>query len=585
MFTVVGLSAYFHDAACCLLQDSVLVAAAQEERFSRRKHDANLPAQAFKYCLEAAGLTIADVDCVAYYETPTLKLERQLSQFWPVLTPAQCLGLWARARQPVEAIRDVLGFDGDIEICGHHDSHAASAFLFSGFREAAILTVDSVGEWTTTAYGHGRAGTVELFEDVRFPHSIGLLYSTLTDFLGFDVNDGEYKVMGLAPYGQPRLLAALRDLLHAGPAGQFELNAQYFDFAGGRMFTERLADLVGCRPRLPREPILPIHRDIASSLQTLLEEVLLEKVRYLHDRVPVDDLCMAGGVALNCVANGRIMREGPFKRLFVQPAAGDAGGCVGAAALASVRRRGVEEPRPPRLDHVYLGPAYSASDVARVLALVGTEGLDYRGREAALIDDTARLLADGKIIGWFQGSMEFGPRALGARSILADPRDPTMQERVNALIKNREGFRPFAPAVLERAASRYFALDHPSPFMLETCQVISGIPLPATTHVDGSARVQTVNPDVSPRFAKLLEAFERQTGCPVLLNTSFNLSDEPIVASPTDALRSFSRSHLDALVIEDFIVERHALSDAVVSSCRRFPGTRPSGVDSHAYTF
>jgi carbamoyltransferase len=584
MFNVVGISAYYHDAAACVLRDGVLVAAAQEERFSRRKHDDSLPQQAFRYCLAEAGLTIADVDCVAFYENPAVKLERRLSQYWPVLTPRRCFEFWARARLPVNAIRMMLGYEGEIELCDHHRSHAASAFLFSGFEESAILTVDSVGEWATTAYGSGRDGTIELFEDVRFPHSLGLLYSTLTNYLGFAVNDGEYKVMGLAPYGRPRLLSALRELLHAGPAGQFELNARYFDFTRtDRMYTDALADLVGCPPRRPGDAILPIHHDIASSLQVLLEEVLLDKVRYLHERVPVDNLCMAGGVALNCVANGRILREGPFKRLFVQPAAGDAGGCVGAAALAHARHCGAATPRRRQLDHVYLGPAYSSADVARVLAVAGVEASDYRGREVALIEAAAGLLGEGRILGWFQGRMEFGPRALGARSILADPRDPSMQERVNARIKERERFRPFAPAVLASEASRFFALDHPSPFMLETCQVISDVALPATTHVDGSARVQTVDAHFHPRFAKLLQAFERRTGCSVVLNTSFNLSDEPIVASPADALRSFARSELDALVIEDFIVERSALSESLVASCRRASGAREG--QRNAYTF
>jgi carbamoyltransferase len=584
MFNVIGISAHFHDSACCLLQDGIPVAAAQEERFTRLKHDKSLPVHAFKWCLQHADLTIADVDCVAYYEDPRIKLERQLWQEWPPTRP-RCLQLWERARAPLDGIRDVLGYEGDLDVCTHHQSHAASTFLLSGFEEAAILTVDGVGEWATTAYGRGRRGDIELFDEVRFPDSLGLLYSTLTGYLGFAVNDGEHKVMGLAPYGRPSFVEQIGDLVSSGEGGQFRLNAACFDFTReDRMYSDVLPDKLGVAPRLPNDPILPVHHDLARSLQAVLEDLLLQKVRYLHERVPVEDLCMAGGVALNCVANGRILREGPFRRLFVQPASGDAGGALGAALLAHARRRGDGRVRG-RLPHVYLGPSYAADAVADLLETLGISGVDYRGREADLISATADLLAAGKIIAWFQGRMEFGPRALGARSILGDPRDPTLRDRVNALIKQREGFRPFAPAVSAAAAADYFDLDHPSPYMLETCQVVSTIPLPAVTHVDGSARVQTVEPASHPRFAALLEAFGAQTGCPILLNTSFNLSDEPIVTTPADALVSFARSELDALVVEDFIVHRASLTDSVIVSCRERAGTKARPIEDRTYTF
>jgi carbamoyltransferase len=586
MSTVVGVSAYFHDAACCVLRDGVVVAAAQEERFSRRKHDASLPLRAFQWCLRDAGISLADVDCVAYYESPWIKLGRQLWQWGAGLSPASALRLWDTARRPADAIRHVLGHAGDIEVCEHHRSHAASAFFGSGFREAAILTVDGVGEWATTTYGYGESDHLTLLDAVNFPDSLGLFYSTLTSYLGFAVNDGEYKVMGLAPYGCPLYVNQLRAMLVAGPgAGQFHLDRTYVDFTDpSRMYTDALPDLLGVTPRRRGDPILAAHRDLASSLQVVLEEQLLDSVRYLHARIPVDRLCMAGGVALNCVANGRLLREGPFSQLFVQPAAGDAGGAFGAAALAYVKRRGRGNPVRP-LEHVFLGPCYARAEIATLLARLGVPARDFCGQEAALLDETARLLAAGRIVAWFQGRMEFGPRALGARSILADPRDPEMRDRVNRTIKEREAFRPFAPAVLAEAASRYFDLDHPSPFMVETCDVTSALPLPAITHVDGTARVQTVDARTNPRFAALLRAFEAQTGCPVLLNTSFNLRDEPIVASPADALLSFSRAPLDALVIEDFLIERQSLQAALPTSAGTIATAVSESAVAQVYTF
>ncbi len=551
---IIGISAYFHEAACCLLQDGTLVAAAEEERFSRVKHDARLPVGAFRYCLDAGHLDIGDVDCVAYYELPARKLARQLWAGDPIDGPP---GLpWLDALRPQREIREVLGYEGPIATFEHHLSHAASAFFYSGFPDAAILTVDGVGEWTTTAFGRARDDRIELFERVEFPHSLGLLYSTITSYLGFRVNGGEYKVMGLAPYGAPRHVEQMRALIQPRGEGHFGLDLKYFDFVRGRrMYTDRLGELLGASARKPEAEIAQFHQDVARSLQVVLEETLLDAVRYLHTRVDSPRLCLAGGVALNCVANGRILREGPFQELFVPPAAGDAGGCLGAAALAHVQRVDAR-PAGGRLRHAYLGPRYSAAVVAAQLAAMGVPGRDFRGTEASLLEAVVDRLVQGQAIGWFHGAMEFGPRALGARSILADPRESGMRERLNRLVKKREAFRPFAPSVLFSAAPEHFELDHPSDFMLETCAVRSPLDLPAITHVDGSARPQTVAPQQAPRFAALLEAFARRTGCPVLLNTSFNVRDEPIVCSPLDALACFVEADLDALVLEDFIIDR-----------------------------
>jgi carbamoyltransferase len=560
---VIGISAHFHDSACCLLQDGRLVAAAQEERFSRAKHDARLPRAAFRYCLEAGGLTIADVDCLAYYENPVKKLDRQLWMGLPHVPPAAPRALFRLdALRPEREIRELLGFDGPIEYFDHHQSHAASSYYYSGFAQAALLTVDAVGEWATTSYGRAEGSRLELLEEVRFPDSLGLLYSSITSYLGFEVNDAEYKVMGLAPYGEPRYVDQVRSLVTVEEDGRFRLDMRYFDFLGGaRMFSAELCRLFGAPPREPESALSQFAKDVARSLQVVLEELLLAKVEYLHRRVPSPNLCMAGGVALNCVAVERIVKAGPFERVFVQPAASDAGGALGAAALAHVRRTG-ERPDARPLAHVFLGPRFDASAIAEIFRPSRARIRDFRGREPDLIRATVDRLSVGKVVGWFQGRMEFGPRALGNRSILADPRDPGMRERINALVKKREAFRPFAPSVLASKAADYFELDHPTPFMVETCRVRSPGTLPAVTHVDGSARVQTVDRETSPRFARLLEAFAARTGCPVVLNTSFNLRGEPIVCTPVDALLCFIRSDLDCLVLEDLLLDRDGLPDA-----------------------
>ncbi len=565
---ILGISAFYHESTCCLLTDGRLVAAASEERFSRVKHDPRLPVAAFRFCLDAGGLDLTDLDAVAYYERPEAKLDRQLwalaragrrdtSEPAPAVDPVRL-----DAGRPERLLRERLGWNGPILAFDHHLSHAASAFFYSGFPEAAVLTVDGVGEWATTTYGRGTREGLELFEEVRFPHSLGLLYSTVTAYLGFRVNGGEGKVMGLAAYGRPRYAEALRKLLTSGPGGGFRLDLAYFDFlAGRRMDSPALWELMGGPPRAPESEIGTRHMDVACSLQQVLEETLLEKVRYLHERTGCDRLCLAGGVALNSVANGRIAREGPFRQMFVQPAAGDAGAALGAAALA--HRRLAEEGRDAGaitpLEHVFLGPSWTAEEVARLVDGAGLPALDFRGREGGLLAATAERLEAGRVVGWLQGAMELGPRALGDRSLLASPLLPGLRDRLNLRIKRREGFRPFAPAVLALRAAEHFALDHPSPFMLETCAVDSPLDLPAVTHVDGTARPQTVDPATAPRFAALIQAFEERTGCPMLLNTSFNVRGEPIVCSPADALFALADAGFDTLVMEDTLLDREAL--------------------------
>ncbi len=554
---IIGLSAFYHESSCCLLQDGKLVAAVSEERFSRIKHDARLPVSAFRYCLDAGSLTIVDVDAVAYYEQPEQRLARQLWCGPPAAEDGDLA--WLDPHRPKRSIRERLGFEGPIITVDHHDAHAASAFFFSGFDEAALLTVDGVGEWETTTYGLGRGHQLDRLDAVLFPHSLGLLYATLTSYLGFRVNRDEYKVMGLAAFGAPRYLDQVFQLIGMGPDGQFMLNRRYFDFVrGSRMYSDALIELFGRPPRLPNAPIETFHHDVARSVQLALEEILLEKVGWLHDQTGSSCLCMAGGVALNGVANGRIRREGAFEDVFVQPAAGDAGGALGAAALAHVTLAG-SRPSQGRLRGAGLGPRFEPDGVARMIAASGLEHGDFRGRTPALIETVVERLADNQIIGWFHGAMEFGPRALGARSILANPLDPDAQQRLNERIKRRESFRPFAPSVLSSHAADHFDLDHPSAFMLETCLVRSPLVLPAITHVDGSARPQTVAPEDAPRFAALIEAFGDRTGCPMLLNTSFNGPDEPIVCDPVDALLAFATLGLDVLVLEDFVIERPAL--------------------------
>jgi carbamoyltransferase len=587
---VVGISSGYHDSACSLLQDGVLVAAVQEERFSRVKNDRSFPSRAFNYCLQEGGITIADVDCIGYYEDPCLKLGRQIWMgFLPNLPDHRRESILSRLStpHPRQMIREAWGFDGRVEIFDHHLSHAASSYYFSGFDESAILTVDGVGDWATTTYGFGKGPDIERFEQVDFPDSLGFFYSAITGYLGFEVNEGEYKVMGLAPYGEPEYADQIRKLVEVTSEGQYRLNMRYFGFlTEDCMYTDELVSLLGQPPREPESELTQFHMDVARSAQVVLEEILLEKTRYLHSKFPSENLCMAGGVALNVVANGRCLREGPFERLFVQPAAGDAGGAVGAAAMAHVKVTG-ESPVVKKLDNVYLGPENSVSLAYKMLRASSAKFHDFRGREDELIRYAVDRLVEGKVIGWSQGRMEFGPRALGARSILADPRRPEMRDRINALVKMREAFRPFAPAVLESEYQEHFNLDHSSPFMLETCDVISPIDLPAITHIDGSARIQTVNDEANPRFAALLREFYRRTECPIILNTSFNLRGEPIVCTPLDAIRTFLRSQIDVLVVEDFALERSGIPnfwEAMESFNEKFPLDASRVVEHSVYT-
>lgn len=581
----IGISAFFHDSACCVLRDGKLVGAAEEERFSRIKHDAGVPRAAFRFCLDQARLSIEDIDCVAYYEQPEQKLARQIWMGVPAAVQRGVDPSRLSSRYPESQIRDGLGYSGRIEFVGHHEAHAASSFYFSGFPDAALLTVDGVGEWATTTYGRGSGADIELFEEVQFPHSLGLLYSTITSYLGFKVNSDEYKVMGLAPYGKPQYVDQISQLIVPGEGGQYRLAMEYFDFvAGESMYSERLPELFGTAPRERESEIGTFHQDVARSLQVVLEETLVSKVAYLHDRVPSENLCMAGGVALNCVANSKVLSLGPFQNLFVQPAASDAGGALGAAAIAHCRltgQRPAEEPMPS----ARLGTGYDSDTIHSMLSATPISFADHRRDEAEMLRRVAELIADGKVVGWFQGRMEFGPRALGGRSILADPRCPDMRDRINALVKKREAFRPFAPAVLADRAGQHFELDHESPFMLEVAQVTSRLDLPAITHVDGSARVQTVDATAMPRFAGLLQELDRLTGCPIVLNTSFNVRGEPIVCTPWDALRCFIRARIDVLVLQDLVIQREDIPASMVELLDFFAPVSRSRISHDVYSF
>jgi carbamoyltransferase len=563
---VLGISAFYHDAAACLMRNGVVVAAAQEERFTRKKHDADFPIHAIRYCLEAGRLLVDDLDAIGFYEKPFIKFKRllfsQIAGFprsWRAFL--RSMPSWLHQKLVIPSlIREELQYDGPVYMIEHHLSHAASAFLVSPFSEAAVLTVDGVGEWSTASWGRGSGSGIDLFREIRFPHSLGLLYTAFTGYLGFKVNSAEYKVMGLAPYGVPRFERELRELIEIADDGSFRLNMEYFAYHYGlEMTTKRFHRLFGGPPREPEGPLEQRHRDIAASVQRVTEEVMLKMAGHLHRETGLYDLCLAGGVALNCVANGRILREGPYRRLFIQPAAGDAGGALGVAAF--LQHNLFEVPRREVMRHAFLGPAYERDEIRAFLRVKGAvfEELD----EASLLGMTAQAIAEQQVVGWFQGRMEFGPRALGARSILADARNPENRDRVNLKIKFRESFRPFAPAVLAARANEFFELEHESPFMGLVAQARDGQRLlPATTHVDGSARVQTVDAETNPLFARLLQAFERLTGTPVLINTSFNVRGEPIVCSPADALRCFLSTGMDLLVIDHFVLHKSAQPNA-----------------------
>ncbi len=582
--TVLGLSAFYHDSAACLVRDGRIVAAAQEERFSRVKHDARFPARAAAYCLREAGITAADLDLVAFYDKPWLTFERLLEtyvSFAPrgLASFIKAMPVWLKQKLWMrDEIRSALGgYDGEILFAEHHESHAASAFFPSPFDRAAFLTTDGVGEWTTTSYGVGADADLRIVAEQHFPHSVGLLYSAFTYFCGFRVNSGEYKLMGLAPYGTPRFAQKIRDeVVDIRDDGSIRLHLDRFTFPVGLAMTGRKMETLFGPRRRPEGPLTARDFDLAASIQLVTEEIVLKMARHVRRETGEKNLVMAGGVALNCVANGLLVREKVFDDVWIQPAAGDAGGALGATLLAYHRYAG--QPRIPQnpdaMQGAALGPAFSDDDIA---AFLDAQNVPYQRLDAdTLVEHVADLLAEGMAVGWFQGRMEFGPRALGHRSILADPRGRDVQRLVNLKVKFRESFRPFAPSVLAGQQAPFFDLDADSPYMLLVAPVrdarVQGegldklrhveSALPAVTHVDGSARVQTVDAHTHPRYAALLKAFGQKTGVPVLVNTSFNVRGEPIVCTPEDAYRCFRRTHLDALVLGACVLEKRHIPGA-----------------------
>ena len=558
---ILGISCFYHDSAACLLKDGAVVSAVQEERFTRKKHDFSFPANSIKYCLREAGITIDDVSYIGFYEKPFIKFERILTTYiatFPRSFPSfiKAIPLWLHEKLWIpQAIKKELNYKGDILFINHHLCHAAGSFLVSPFEEAAILTVDGVGEWECATYGTGKGAEIKLLKHLSFPHSLGLLYSAFTYYLGFRVNSAEYKVMGLAPYGKPIYYDLIMEkLINVKGDGSFKLNMKYFAYDYGLKMTNSKFDrLFGRPPRVHETELEKFHEDVSASIQKVAEEVVLRMARHLYNETKMKNLCLAGGVALNCVANGRIIRETPFKNIYIQPAAGDAGGAVGAAAY--IYNSILGKPRTYVMKDAFLGPEYSNDDIKRYLK---ENDIEYKEHSYGdLVRLTAYLLNDQYTIGWFQGRMEFGPRALGARSILADPRNPDAKNIVNSKIKFREEFRPFAPTVLAEKTSEYFDLDSESPFMLLVAQVRPDKrDMPSVTHVDGSARVQTIKREDIPIYYDLINEFYKISGCPVVLNTSFNLRGEPLVMTPHDAYLCFMRSGLDYLVMGNCILAK-----------------------------
>lgn len=578
---ILGISAFYHDSAACLIQDGQVVAAAQEERFTRRRHDSAFPREAVAFCLKQGGLLPEELDAVAFYDKPLLKFDRILETHlaWApqgLKSFMMAVPVWlAEKLWMPSVISKEVGSGIPLLFAEHHESHGASAFFPSPFESAAVLTVDGVGEWATSSYGVGRGNKVEMLKEMHFPHSLGLLYSAFTYFTGFKVNSGEYKVMGLAPYGQPKYAQAIFDhLIDLKDDGSFAMNQEYFDYCAGlRMTGPKMEPLFGGPPRKPESKLTQREMDLAASVQAVTEEIILRMARHIRRETGERHLCLAGGVALNCVANGKLLRTGIFDDIYIQPAAGDAGGALGAALSAyhhyhdkpRVTVQGTDWQRGS-----YLGPEYSDDEAASAISQFGAKSTLHASDET-MCSEVARLMTEGKVVGWFQGRMEFGPRALGARSIIGDARSPEMQKIMNLKIKFRESFRPFAPAVLAEKVSEWFDHDRSSPYMLIVADVLEkhrrqlteaddalwgidklNVPrstIPAVTHVDYSARLQTVHADTNPIFHRLLSEFDRRTGCPVVVNTSFNVRGEPIVENPAQAYTCFMRTEMDVLVL------------------------------------
>ena len=584
---ILGISAYYHDSAACLLKDGEIIAAAQEERFTRKKHDHNFPKEAVNYCLGFAGINIDQVEFVAFYDKPFLKFERLLETYLTyapigIKSFIKAIPLWINQKLWMkEIIKNELSYEGIVLFPEHHESHAASAFFASPYDKAAFLTIDGVGEWTTTSYGIGNHNKLEILADIKYPHSIGLLYSAFTYYTGFKVNSGEYKVMGLAPYGEPKYVdSILNELIDLKEDGSFKMNMEYFNFnAGLTMTNDKFHKLFGGPPRKPESKLTQKEMDLARSVQDVTEEVMIRMARHIKKETGMNYLCLAGGVALNCVANGKILRENIFDDIWIEPAAGDAGGALGAALYIWYQYLGNERKADNKTDFQkgsYLGPEFSDEEIEKYLK---QNNIPYnKVSEAELIEKTADILAEEKVVGWFQGRMEFGPRALGARSIIGDARSSKMQSVMNLKIKFRESFRPFAPSVLEEKISDYFEIDRPSPYMLLVADVkkerqktmteeqkkLFGIDklnilrsdIPAITHVDYSARIQSVNKNTNPIYHKMISKFEEKYGCGVIVNTSFNVRGEPIVCEPEHAFRCFMRTDMDYLMMGNFIIDK-----------------------------
>ena len=604
---ILGISAFYHDSAAAFIQDGHIIAAAQEERFTRKKHDAGFPKHAISYCMDQADTSMDQIDHVVFYDKPFLKFERLLETYIAYapkgfLSFKMAIPIWLKEklfqkdflRKKLQSFDPSFDWQSKLLFAEHHQSHAASAFFPSPFDEAVVLTMDGVGEWATTSVAIGKGNKLDVIKEMHFPHSLGLLYSAFTYYTGFKVNSGEYKVMGLAPYGEPRFKDTILDnLIDLKPDGTFRLDQQFFDYCTGlRMTNDKFDALFGGPARTAEELLTQKHMDLAASIQAVTEEVMLRMTRALSKETGVENLCLAGGVALNCVANGKVLRDGSFKRLWVQPAAGDAGGALGAALCAYHLFKDAPRVASTGLDRMagsYLGPAYSDDEIAEHLTAAGAEFTLMTDEQ--VMENTVIALISGKAVGWFQGRMEFGPRALGGRSILGDPRLPSMQKTLNLRVKYRESFRPFAPSVLCEDVAQWFELNGDSPYMLIVADVVSqrrrsmsehedtlfgiqklNVPrseIPAVTHVDYSARVQTVHRETNPRYHQLLEKFKAATGCPVLVNTSFNVRGEPIVCTPDDAFRCFMGSDIEVLVIGNCFLKKEDQDPALKLDYKR----------------